>query len=120
MKIDKVFKARAITGLGLKNRKLWLLLLFYFLCWKGEVIMKNTKKVKHEKSLNEKPELENNSELTIEQERESARESFWQDPDIDNKIVHENGDENELTQDDARDEGFALIQSEDEIEKYKP
>jgi hypothetical protein len=57
---------------------------------------------------------------TIEQERESARESFWHDDNINTKIVHESGDENELTAEDAREAAFEVIQTEDEIEKYKP
>jgi len=73
------------------------------------------------KDINDKIVLENEvPELTIEQERDSARESFWQDKDINNKIVHESGDENELTSDDARDAAFEVINSESEIEEYKP
>ena len=83
--------------------------------------MKNTKKVNPGKSLPAKTGQDDYvSELTIEQKRGAALESFEKDRILNNKIVLESGDETELTIEDVRDAGLEVMKSEDEIEKYKP
>jgi hypothetical protein len=81
---------------------------------------KNNKNLSEKKSTKTPLNADEVPELTIEQERESARESFWKDDDINNKVIHESDDENELNSDDARDAAFEATRAEDEIEKYKP